>query len=175
MSENMKHIKEKMMIFYQNTITMPDIEERMDDYLFGEIYNDFQEKGIKSFGDWLKYYSTDGNNFQDIVDVTEAYYFKALTEKFDNITIEEKIIAHNALALYSLEMDIDKPRGRLIGTIISTFIEIVRHYNLYIKGYLLMRGNVFISDRTKTKFFSVWSNGSTFNKEMPITLFTPND
>jgi hypothetical protein len=167
-------IKRKLSEFYQENMTMPDVEECMSNFLHSEIINDLLEKNIRNCEDWLKYYSSNGNNFEDIVNLTEGYYFKALQQDYDNINLEEKVLAFNVVALYCIEMDIEKPTGRLVGTIISSFIEIVRHYNLFLKGYLSMRGEVLISNRTKVEFYSLWTNGSTFVKEMPITLFPAN-
>lgn len=170
-NSEIKHIKDKLINFYEDNSTMPDIETRMTNFLFSAIINDLQEKDIKSFGDWLKYYSSDGNSFEDIVSLTESYYFKALKRELNVITMEEKVLIHNAIALYSLEMDIEMPKGNILNTVILTFIEIIRHYNLFLKGYLSLRGKIMISDRSKTEFYTVWSGGS-FKKELPINLFS---
>lgn len=137
--------------------------------------NDFIETGIKDFNDWLVYYSTEGNNFEDIVKLIESYYYKALRQDLSSVTIEEKVLVFNAIALYCTEMDVERPRGQLFSKIIYTFIEIVRHYNLHLKGFLSLKGKVLISNRSESKFFSVWSNGSESPKEIPITLFSQND
>jgi len=164
------NIKEKLINFYDDNISVPDLDTRMSNFLFSEVVNDLLEKGIKNFGDWLKYYSTDGNDLDDIVTLTESYYYKALKRDLDGISMEEKILIYNAIALYSIEMDIDKPEGKIMNTVILTFIEIVRHYALFIKGYLSMKGDLLISDRSKSQFYTVWNAGS-YKREMPITLF----
>lgn len=175
MSKMTKTIQDKLLRFSEDNISMPDLESRISNFLFSQIINDLKDKGIKTFGEWLKYYSTEGNDFEEVVVMSEAYYYKALRRDFDSISLEEKILVYNAIALYCIEMDIERPTGKLFGMIINTFIEIVRHYNLSIKGYLSLKGDVLISDRSKSQFYSVWSNGSTFKREMPITLFKENE
>lgn len=175
MTKGFKDITSRLKEFYDNTIDMPDMEARLGDFLYKEIMNDFLEKKIKNFNDWLKYYSTEGNDFEDVVKLTESYYYKVLRKDLINISMEEKVLIYNAIALYCTEMDVDRPTGTLFNKIIGTFIEIVRHYNLFLKGFVSLKGEISISDRTKTKFFSVWSNGDSFKKEVPITLFSPNE
>jgi len=164
------NIKEKLINFYDDNISVPDLDTRMSNFLFSEVVNDLLEKKIKNLGDWLKYYSTDGNDLDDILVLTESYYYKALRRDLESISMEEKILIYNAIALYSIEMDIEKPEGKIMNTVILTFIEIVRHYGLFVKGYLSMKGELLISDRSKSQFYTVWEGGS-FKKELPITLF----
>jgi hypothetical protein len=149
---------------------VPDLDTHMSNFLFSEVVNYLHDKSIKDLGDWLRYYSTDGNYLDNIVVLTESYYYKALRGDLESISMEEKILIYNAIALYSIEMDIDKPEGKIINTVILTFIEIIRHYNLFVKGYLSMKGDLLISDRNKSQFYSVWNAGS-IKKEIPITLF----
>jgi len=164
-------MKERLNAFLADSINAsPDKEDKLAKFLFSEIFNDLQSKGIKNFQDWLVYYSTQTNDFQEIVKLVESYYYKAIRQELVAITIEEKIMAYNAVALYSIEMDVDMPVGRFAGSIINIFIEIIRHYNLVLKGYLLLKGNILISDRNQSKFFSVWEAGNV-RKEIPITLF----
>jgi len=171
MKSNIDQIKERFNAFYADTINAsPDREDKLAKFLFSEICNDLQEKKIKSFQDWLVYYSTQTNEFDEIVKLVESYYYKALRQDLNAITLEEKIMAYNAVSLYSIEMDVDMPVGRFAGSIISIFIEIIRHYNLVLKGYLQLKGNILISDKNKSQFFSVWDAGNV-KKEIPITLF----
>ena len=164
-------IKIKLFKFYEDNAALFDIDVRMSDYLFSEIYNDLKGKGINTFGKWLNYYSTNGNNFYDVVVMSENYYYKALKSDYNAISLEEKILVYNAIALYAIEMDVDKPKGKILGTIINTFIEVVHHYNLLLKKYLLMDGEILISDRNRCHFYSLWTFGSNIKKEMPVTLF----
>ena len=169
-NNEINNIKEKLINFYDDNISVPDLDTRMFNFLFSEVVNDLLDKNINNLGDWLRYYSTDGNDLDDIVVLTESYYYKALRRDLESISMEEKILIYNAIALYSIEMDIDKPEGKIMNTVILTFIEIVRHYSLFVKGYLSMKGDLLISDRSKSQFYSVWDAGS-IRKEMPITLF----
>jgi hypothetical protein len=174
MDNRLSHIKDRLRAFYNDGMSLPDIESRMGDFLNKELMNDFIEKKIKNFQDWLKYYSTEGNNFEDIVRLTESYYYKVLRQDLLSITLEEKVVIYNAIALYCTEMDVEKPTGSLFNKIVRTFIEIVRHYNLYLKGFVSLRGEVSISNREKIQFFSVWKDAS-YTKEVPITLFSPHE
>lgn len=169
MGKGIKHIKENFINFYNEYMELPDIENKLNNFLFSELINDFNDKKINNFGDWLKYYSTE-NDFSEIVTLTESYYYKALSKNFNDVTLEEKILMHMAVALYSREMDIDRPQGQIINTIIMTFIEVIRHYNLLLDGYLSLKGDILISDRNRCQFYSVWSGGN-YKKEMPIILF----
>lgn len=161
----------KVESFYLDCMDMPAIESRLKKFLFSEIVNDLKDRKIENFSDWLKYYSRNKEDFNEIVTLSEGYYYKALKRDLENITFEEKILIYNSLALYSIEMDIEMPSGVLINNVIETFIVINRYYNLFLKGYLSVEGEILISNRTKCSFFNHWE-ASSFKKKIPITLFT---
>lgn len=170
-ANNLNNIKAKYVAFYDNSEALPNIEDSLFKFLFNEIYTDIQYKKIQNFHDWLKYYSTDGNDFEPISKLASSYYEKVLQQKFDDITFEEKVLMFNALALYSIEMDVDAISSEHFrGKILLTFIEIIEHYKLVIAGYLSLKGQILISDRNKCTFYSVWSADGV-EKETPITLF----
>jgi hypothetical protein len=157
--------------FYVNWKDTRDLEDKLFMYLFSEVYNDLLSKDIKTFGDWLKYYSTDTNDFSEVVKIVNSYYDKILTRDFDNVTWEERVIGFNSFALYAMEMDIDVPRETsLQGKIMLLFTEIVMNYDLVLKGYLSVRGEILISDHKKSQFYTVWT-GSGYAIDQPITLF----
>lgn len=168
--DSLKNIGMKVESFYLDCIDMPDIESRLGKFLFSEIVNDLNDRKIENLGDWLKYHSTNVEDFNEIVTLSEGYYYKALKRDLDSITFDEKILIYNSIALYSIEMDVEMPTGVLLSNVIQTFIEIIRHYDLFLKGYLSLEGEILISNRTKCRFFSNWET-STFKKKMPITLF----
>jgi hypothetical protein len=174
MNKSKKNIIVKLVSFYNENIGMSDLETRITNFLLSEIINDLMEKNIKTFGEWLEYYSKNSDSFDEVVNLSDSYYVKVLKQELPQITLEEKVLVYNAIALYCVEMDVDRPTGKLFGKIVGTFIEVLRHYNLYIKGYLSLRGDILISDRSKTEFYNVWSDGNTFNKEIPVTLFKEN-
>lgn len=161
----------KYVQFYRNCGEMPDFEEKSYNFLFSEIMNDFDEKGIKNTGDWLKYYSTDGNDFDEIARLAELYYERVLKAEYDLIDFGERMVAFHGIVLYAKEMDVEIPSNniRLKGKIIANLIEIIRLYVLYLKGYLSVRGEILVSDTSKMTFYNVWK-GSGIEKEMPITL-----
>lgn len=167
--DSINNIGMKVESFYLDCIDMPDLETRLSNFLFSEVVNDLKDRNIHSFGEWLKYHA-EGNNFPEITTLSEGYYYKALKRDYLNISFDEKILIFNAIALYSIEMDVERPVGQLLNDVILTFIEIIRHYDLFLKGYLSVDGEILISDRTKCRFFSTWET-ATFKREMPITLF----
>lgn len=164
-------IKARFAAFYESSESLPNIEEKLFKFLFNEIFNDLRSKNVKSFHDWLIYYSTEGNDINDVSILCQSYLEKVLQKRSDEITIEEKVLMFNALALYSIEMDIEPvDNSNLRGKIFQTFIEIIEHYKLVQLGYLSMKGQILISDRNKCTFYSVWSAGGVV-KETPINLF----
>jgi hypothetical protein len=170
-ANNLNNIKARYAAFYDNSAALPDIEDSLFKFLFNEILIDIRSKNIRNFHEWLKYYSTDGTDFEPICKLASSYYEKVLQQKFDDIIFDEKVLMFNALALYSIEMDVDPVEdARFRGTIFQTFIEIIEHYKLVLGGYLSLKGQILISDRNKCTFYSVWSANGV-NKETPITLF----
>lgn len=165
-------LRERYIEFYNNWSTSHNLEEKLFKYLFSEVYNDLLSRNIKTLGEWLKYYSTDGNQFNEIVSYVNSYYEKILSGRLEDVTFEERLLGFNAIALYALEMDIDFPRdnNRLQGTIMASFIEIVMNYDLVLKGYLSVKGDLLIHDRKRCTFYSVWEAGK-IRKEVPINLF----
>jgi hypothetical protein len=161
-------IKEKFTSFYENCVENHDAENKLFNFLFSEIYNDLTEKGIGNFSEWLEYYSK--SNFDLIIELADGFYYKALRSEYDQITFEEKLMAFNAVALYSIEMECEPISGHFRGKIIGVFIEVIRHYNLVLKGYLSLSGEILISDPKKYMFYTMWSAGA-INKKMPIILF----
>lgn len=158
--------------FYENWKNSYNLEEKLFKYLFSEVYNDLLSKNIRTFGDWLKYYSTDTNDFSEILRIVNSYYDKILAGRFDLVTWEERVIGFNSFAIYAIEMDVDMPRDNntLQGKIMLTFTEIVLNYGLVLKGYLSVRGDILISDNKKCTFYTVWT-GSGYKIDQPITLF----
>lgn len=164
-------IQERYVQFYNNWQETPNIETKLFSFLFSEVYNDLVEKNIKTLSDWLKYYSTEKNDFNEIVKLVNSYHEKILMSQFDQVSFAEKILGFNAFVLYAREMDIDIPRDTTYqGIIIATFMEFVMHYDLVLKGYLSVKGEILISDRKQCKFYSEWIAGS-MKKELQITSF----
>lgn len=172
MKQNDNGIRERYIIFYQNWSNADNLEGRLFKYLLAEVHNDLIEKDIKTFADWLKYYSTDTNDFNKIVNLANSYYEKILGGKLDDVTFEERLLGFNSLALYALELDIEFPKDstRLQGTIMASFIEIILNYDLVLKGYLSVKGDILIHNKKQCTFYSVWSAGNV-RKEVPINLF----
>lgn len=165
--DSIDNISLKIESFYLDSKDMPDLETRLSEFLFSEIVNDLIDRNIHSFHDWLRYYS---NDFKEITTLIEGYYENALKRNYEDISFTEKILIYNAIALYSIEMNVEKPVGLLANEVIHTFIEIIRHYDLFLKGYLSVDGEILISNRNKCRFYSLWET-STMKKEIPITLF----
>ena len=164
-------IQERYVQFYENWQETPNIEANLFSFLFSEVFNDLADKNIKTLSDWLKYYSTDDNDFSEIVKIVNSYHDKILMGRFDDVTFPEQILGFNAFALYAREMDIDIPRDTTFqGKIMATFMEFVMHYDLVLKGYLFVKGNILISDRKQCVFYSEWIAGSQ-RKELQITSF----
>jgi len=169
MKPNYFGIQKKYVQFYENWHESPNIEEKLFSFLFSEIYNDLVEKNIKTLSDWLKYYSTDSNDFNEIVKHVDSYHEKILMSQFDNVTFAEKILGFNSFALYAREMDIDIPKNTAFqGKIMGTFMEFVRYYDLVLKGYLFVKGDILVSDPNKSTFYSEWIAGSV-KKQLQIT------
>lgn len=161
-------IQKRYMQFYENWQEVPNIEVKLFSFLFSEIYNDLIEKNIKTLDDWLKYYSTDKNDFSEIVKLVNSYHEKILTCQFDNVSFNEKVLGFNSFALYAREMDIDIPNDSIFqGKIMATFMEFVLHYDLVLKGYLSVKGDIFVSDSKKSIFYTSGNE----KKEIQITSF----
>jgi hypothetical protein len=157
--------------FFDNWQKSPNIEAKLFSFLFSEVYNDLLDKGIETLEDWLKYYSTDDNDFSEIVKLVTSYHDKILMAQFDQVTFAEKVLGFNAFAIYVREMDIDIPKNTVFqGKIMATFIEFVMYYDLVLKGYLSVKGDMLISDRNKCKFYNERSAGNV-KKELQITSF----
>lgn len=154
MNLNFNDIQSKYNEFYENCESLPDLETRLFNFLFSEIYNDLSSKEIKTLEDWLKYYSTDGNNLNEIVQLCNSYYEKVVQGNFELITFEEKVLGFNSLVLYAIEMDAEFPQESMSfrGNILATFFEIVYRYNLVLQGYLSVRGQILISNRSQCEF-----------------------
>lgn len=164
-------IQKRYVQFYENWQEAPNIEAKLFSFLFSEVYNDLVEKNIKTLSDWLKYYSTEDNDFNEIVKLVDSYHEKILMGQFEKVTFAEKVLGFNSFALYAREMDIDIPKDTTFqGRIMATFMEFVRHYDLVLKGYLSVKGDILVSDRKKSTFYSEWIAGSV-KKELQITSF----
>lgn len=172
MIQNDSGIRERYVECYKTWENTYNLEERLFKCLFSEVYNDLVSKKIKTLADWLNYYSTDTNNFSEVVKLVNSYYEKILGSRLDEVTFEEKLIGFNALVLWELEMDVELPRGNtsLQGTIMASFMEIIVNYDLVLKGYLSVKGDILISDRKQYTFYTEWIAGN-IKKELPITLF----
>jgi hypothetical protein len=131
---------------------MPDVNQKIEDFLYDEIILDFTEKNIKNLGDWLKYY---GESYDDILKISNSYYGKLTNNKIQNIDFDEKILINNIIVLYCIEMDVDKPEGDLLKYIILTFIQIIQEYKLVILGKIKYFGEILISNKNSNKFLPV--------------------
>ena len=168
MIKGVDDITQELLDFYEDNIDMPDLEIHMTNFLYSKIVNNLKKMKINNFGDWLELHRED--NLEEILTMCESYNLKAMRSEVEYISLRERVLIYNAVALYGIEMDVDRPTGKLMSTIIYTFIEVIRCYNLFIKGYLSLRGELLISDRKKFQFYNVWGGGSV-KKEVPVNLF----
>jgi hypothetical protein len=138
--------------FYENNAELANIDALLAVYLNNEIINDFKSKQIANFHDWLIYYSTDGNDLNDIKDILVSINLKIKENREDEVEFEEKILLYHALALYCLEMEITElPEGELKQIIVDNFWKSIFKYCDFLKDLATLEGKIFISDSTKYK------------------------
>jgi hypothetical protein len=166
MNKTFKMIRDSLVAFWANNAELQEIDQKMITFLVNEIITDLKEKKINNFHEWLVYYSTDGNDFVDIVSNVEQYYRLVSEKRFDDISLEMKVIMYNAVALYCVEMGYDDvPEGELLSMILQYFIQIVDKYELYRAGNLKLKGEISISNNKSYQFLNVLDESP-----VPITV-----
>jgi hypothetical protein len=155
MSKTFKMIRDNLVTFWANNAEVQDIDRKMITFLVNEIIVDLKEKKINNFHEWLIYYSTNGNDFVDIITNVEKYYSLVSEKKYDEISLDMKVIMYNAVGLYCVEMGYDDvPEGELLSMIIQYFIQIVDKYELYRAGNLKIKGEISISNNKSYQFLT---------------------
>lgn len=156
--------------FHMDNAFLPDVEKRVYNFLYGELYKFFNENGVNNLNEWLKYLN-ENNDLPDIVALAESYYNKVFNHQANLLSVEEQFLMYGAIVLYAKELDIEitKDDVSIKGMIINRFIEIIKNYDLVMKGLLKVKGTIMISDLTQFEFYSTWNTGNV-TKELPITL-----
>lgn len=156
--------------FYMDNAFLPDVEKRVYDYLYTELYKFFNENNVNNLNDWIKYL-VENNDFKSIVELADSYYYKVFNRQAELLTVEEQFLMYGAIVLYAKELDVEimNDDTPIKGMVINRFIEILKNYDLVVKGLLKVEGTIMISDLTKFEFYSTWNAGNV-SKQLPITL-----
>ncbi len=153
MNSNFNTLIDNLVAYHDSNANLVDLDIKLYSYVYKLVINDVKDKNISNFHEWLNYYSCEYPDLYDIAIIVQSYRDKAVRNDHDSITLLEKIVITNAVAIYSIEMDIDiYPEGDLLNRIIATFIETVIKFHKFKRGYLELSGVILISNRSLFTF-----------------------
>lgn len=116
------------------------------------IILDLKSKEIKNFQEWLIHYD---ETIDEVVEFVDDYCTKVTDNKIDEIEQWQKVIMLNAVALYMIEWDTEQIPNGMMNRILQIYVETIRYYSMFKKGYLKLSGTILISDISLFRFTKI--------------------
>lgn len=116
------------------------------------IILDLKSHRIENFQDWLIRYD---DTIDEVEGFVNDYCTKVTNDKIDEIEQWQKIIMMNALAIYMIELDIQQIPYGMMNRIMQIYVETIRYYSMFKKGYLKLSGTICISDISLFRFTKI--------------------